>query len=204
MLDDILFPNDDLLTFDVPLNNDDMQFLTSRKFNYEELDKDFAKKVRQVIDNCYESGVIMVPYIGLRDPWEQAKIWRKTRNTDEITNMIKDLRGKGASFIASVIDSVGAQHGEIGKHLTNAIPGFSWHQWGEAIDSYWEVNGNAEWNSLDGYKVYAKYANQLDLKPGGYWRMQDWPHIQHKPYDSPSDIFSLRFINNEMLKRFGE
>ena len=39
-----------------------------------------------------------------------------------------------ANFLASVLDGVGPQHG---PHVTNALPGLSWHQWGEAVDCFW-------------------------------------------------------------------
>jgi hypothetical protein len=53
--------------------------------------------------------------------------------------------------------------------VTGVLPGYSWHQWGESVDSYWQVNGQPEWNDLAGYKVYAEEGEKNDLTAGGYW-----------------------------------
>jgi hypothetical protein len=66
-----------------------------------------------------------------------------------------------ALFLAQCIERVGKQFGE---HVTNAIPGLSWHQWGEAADSAWVVDNEVVWsieetvNGLNGYMVYADEA----------------------------------------------
>ncbi|GAK49224.1 hypothetical protein U14_00443 [Candidatus Moduliflexus flocculans] len=40
--------------------------------------------------------------------------------------------------------SVGPQYGD---PVTNALPGCSWHQWNEAVDLFWVIDGKAEWSS---------------------------------------------------------
>lgn len=149
----------------------------------------------------------MVSYTGLRTPWEQAKLWRRSRSTAMVLERIKALRDNGADFLAKVLEDVGPQPS--GKKVTNAIPGYSWHQWGEAVDSYWEVNGNANWssteihNGVNGYQVYAEEAEKMGMVAGGYWSIGDWPHVHYPGEDSPSDKYSLLEINAEMESRFG-
>lgn len=94
--------------------------------------------------------------------------------------------------------------------MTNAPPGYSWHQWGEAVDSFWVVGGTAEWSSakkiegVNGYQVYAEEASNLGLDAGGLWKsLKDWPHVQLRPAGSPAKALSLAEINGEMKKRFG-
>ena len=64
---------------------------------------------------------------------------------------------------------VGPQKGD---PVTNAIPGLSWHQWGEAVDCFWVVNNKAVWdletvvNGLNRFMVYANEAKKLGLDAG--------------------------------------
>ena len=96
-----------------------------------------------------------------------------------------------------------------GRHVTDAIPGLSWHQWGEAFDSFWVVDGEAEWsttreiNGLNGYRVYAVEAERLGLTAGGHWtNFKDWPHVQLRSASSPKSVFTIQEIDREMRERF--
>src|SRR6266540_3929929 len=116
-------------------------------------------QVRTLIANCLARGVEMRPYQTLRDPFEQARLWRQSRAHEEIARKVADLTTAGALFLAHCLESVGPQSGD---PVTNAVPGFSWHQWGEAMDCMWIVNGVAEWSTtrkvggLNGYRVYGE------------------------------------------------
>jgi peptidoglycan LD-endopeptidase CwlK len=145
-------------------------------------------------------------YYTVRDPFEQGKLWRQSRSTEEINAKLKELKNSGANFLANCIESVGKQYGE---HVTNAIPGLSWHQWGEAIDSVWIVNKEAEWstkvkvNGVNGYVIYANEAINLGLDAGHYWtKIKDSPHVQLSSLASPLKRFSLVDIDREMKRRF--
>lgn len=171
------------------------------------LTPEFSEKVQQLLDNCMAAGVEMRPYFTVRSPFDQAKLWRQSRSSEEIRGKIADLRANGAPFLAQCIESVGPQHG---AQVTNSIPGLSWHQWGEAVDCFWVINGAAEWSTtklrdgINGYRVYADQAVALGLTPGGYWTsLKDWPHVQLQKASSPKSVYSLQFIDQEMQKRFG-
>jgi peptidoglycan L-alanyl-D-glutamate endopeptidase CwlK len=173
-----------------------------------ELVLEFRVSVENLIAKCKQRGIEMRPYTGLRTPFEQARLWRQSRTFEEIAEKIDDLKTGGADFLAFCLESVGPQHGE---HVTNAPPGLSWHQWGEAVDSVWVVNGKAEWstvrkvNGLNGYHVYAEEAENLELTAGGHWAsFKDWPHVQMRAASGPGQILSLQDINDEMKARFGE
>lgn len=168
------------------------------------LDGEFQRLLSQTLNQCEAEGVEMVPYFGIRTPFEQGKLWRQSRSTSQIQAKIDDLNAKGAPFLAHCIASVGPQHG---PPVTNAVPGLSWHQWGEAMDCYWLRNGKAEWDtevggSRNGYKVYAFVASQAGLFAGGHWQsFKDWPHVQKRKAGSPS--LALTEINRVMEIRFG-
>jgi len=160
---------------------------------------EFREKVEHLLENCRHQGVIMEPYCTLRDPYTQARLWRQSRSTAVIQKKIYELKENGAPFLAHCIESVGPQSG---PHATNAIPGLSWHQWGEAIDCYWSVKGSPVWdnlsciNSINGYQVYAKDATKLGLTAGHFWsRFKDSPHIQYRNHSNPLQIYSFDQID---------
>lgn len=172
------------------------------------LDGAFRAKVEELIQSCLGDGVIMRPYFGLRSLDEQAVLWRQSRATEEIAAAVERLQQSGAPFLAEVLQRVGPQHG---PHVTNALPGLSWHQWGEAVDCFWALNGQAEWSAtkivdgINGYRFYANRARSMGLDAGGLWpSFKDWPHVQLRAAGSPvSAGMTMAQINAEMKSRFG-
>src|ERR1051325_8002995 len=110
----------------------------------QDLELEFQPGAQQVLDRCADAGVEMRVNETVRTPLEQARIWRQSRTIQEITARITSLRAAGAPFLADCIEKAGPQHGD---HVTDAPPGLSWHQWGEAVDCFWVVNGQAEWST---------------------------------------------------------
>lgn len=171
------------------------------------LDAGFRGSVLATLDRCRARGVVMRPYFALRTPFEQAKLWRQSRAIEEIRAQITSWRNAGANFLVHCLESVGPQHGE---HVTNAPPGFSWHQWGEAVDCFWLVNAKAEWSTvkkiggLNGYHVYAEEGERSGLNAGGHWKkLKDWPHLQKSAAGSPAGALTLLQIDAAMRQRFG-
>ena len=173
------------------------------------LTPEFSAKASQLLQQCKNNnGIVMHPNEGLRDPFKQARYWRQSRPTSEIQAKIAELKAQGAPFLAHCIDSVGPQHG---PHVTNAIPGLSWHQWGEALDCFWLVDGQAEWsttrlvNGVNGFHIYANVAPDLGLTAGGLWpNFKDWPHVQLNEESSPLGKFTLQQIDEVMRNMFGD
>ena len=168
---------------------------------------DFRAKVEKLLHRCEQSGYTMRPFYTLRSPFEQGILWRQSRSTEEVQNKIEELKNNEADFLAYCIESVGPQNG---RHVTNAIPGYSWHQWGEAVDCFWLLQGKAEWstrkkvNGVNGYVNYAKLADTLDLTAGGLWSsFKDWPHVQFRSTTNPGRLYSLQEINQKMQNQFG-
>ena len=168
---------------------------------------ELKQKVEQLLLRCAARGLEIRPNAGLRDPFEQARLWRQSRSIEEIKAKIQEFKAAGADFLAHCIDSVGPQHGD---PVTGAPPGYSWHQWGEAVDCFWLLNGKAEWSTtkkvggLNAYKVYADEAERVGLVAGGHWTtLKDWPHVQLRPDASPAKTLSLANVNAAMKARFG-
>lgn len=175
--------------------------------NIDELTPEFRSIIIKLLDDLKNMGVEMRPYFTVRDPFRQACLWRQSRSILEIEQKISALRSMNAPFLAHCIESVGPQHGD---PVTNAIPGMSWHQWGEAVDCFWVVDGAAEWsvkkniNGVNGYNVFAKNASELKLTPGGFWKsLKDWPHVQLRSDASPLASMPIKEIDLMMRKRFG-
>jgi peptidoglycan L-alanyl-D-glutamate endopeptidase CwlK len=164
-------------------------------------------KALRLLKRCLARGCEMRPNVGLRDPFDQARLWRQSRSIEEITEKIKELELAGAAFLAECLRSVGPQHG---KHVTDTPPGFSWHQWGEALDCFWLVDGKAEWSTtklvggVNAYRIYADEAEPIGLTAGGHWkRFKDWPHVQLRAADNAGSVMSVQDINASMKARFG-
>ncbi len=146
---------------------------------------EFRIKVVAVIKTCLTKGFVMTPYFTLRTPQEQGMLWCQSRSEEQISQAAYTLIKAGAPFLASCIDT---QYAGNKKWATNALPGNSWHQWGQAVDCFLNENGVANWNSDDiRYKHYADVATQLGLTSGRYWLKPDPDHIQLQHFGSPLD-----------------
>ena len=174
------------------------------------LNPEFRASVEEVLGACRALGIEMRPYETLRDPWTQARFWRQSRSIEEIESAIRNLEQKGAPFLAQVIRSVGPQFGD---RVTDALPGTSWHQWGEALDCFWLLDEKAEWSTLkkvrladgremNGYRLYGEEAVKRGLTSGGLWpQLKDWVHLQQRS-GSVLNRFSWPEIDREMRQRF--
>jgi len=174
--------------------------------NLNSLNPEFKNVVTKAISLCSNKGIEMRPYCTIRDPFDQARLWRQSRTKEEILNKIDYLNNAGAGFIAYCLESVGPQNG---RHATNAVPGFSWHQWGEAVDCVWVVENKSIWSfnkkisGINGYRVYSEVSASLGLTAGGLWKkLKDWPHVQLRSQASPGMIMDILEIDSEMKRRF--
>lgn len=161
----------------------------------------FRADVVALLELCEQQGFKMVPYFTLRDPWEQAKLWRQSRSRAQIDLAVRRLKDGGAPWLADVLDSVGPQYG---NHVTDALPGMSWHQWGEAVDCYVaSATGGAIWDGQHpGYKAYAETGRELGLTAGYYWTSPFDPGHMQARAGNIRDLYSLSEIDQTMRDRF--
>lgn len=170
------------------------------------LDKTFVPILKQLIYNCKKEGITMVPYEGLRSPQMQARYWVQGRSLAEVQSTVDDLKQERAFFLVKCIEAADTKDGPI---ITNALPGCSWHQWGEAVDCYWLLNGSKIWDTItvnnagiNGYKLYADVALKLGLDAGYYWQgIVDAVHVQLKKEASPLKLYTLKEID-EIMRDF--
>lgn len=167
------------------------------------LTSEFEAKLNTLIASCAARGTVMQPYFGLRDPVTQGKLYRQSRSWAAIQSARAGLIMGGAPFLAKCLDQAGTARGPF---ATNALPGFSFHQYGTACDCVWIKDEAEEWDpSLDGvangYMIYAQEASKLGLRTLGH--MGDFGHVQESPANSAADAYTVIQINATMEAKFG-
>lgn len=164
------------------------------------LTPEFFHALVQMIGKCQEHGVNVVPYEGIRTPHEQAKLWRRGRSLAFIEQKIKWLADNGMEYLSAILEDVGPQEGRL---VTHALPGFSWHQWGEACDLYVaDDEGNPIWDGgNDGYFILAECAEEEGLTSGHRWAMRDSVHVQFRA-ESVRAVYKPEEIDQHMRLRF--
>jgi peptidoglycan LD-endopeptidase CwlK len=162
---------------------------------------DFRSKVDLVLAECLKRGHELRPFFTLRSLASQAQLWRQSRSSEEIAAKVAVMKA-ASPWLANILASQPPTHG---KWATNALPGQSWHQFGEAVDCFVFKNGSAIWDaSHPGYVNYALIAQDHGLTAGRFWKGNDSdpPHVQLRKDSSPLHIMSWTQIEAEMRKRF--
>ena len=161
------------------------------------LSPEFRPKVETLLARCAQAGHPVRAYCTVRDPFEQARLWRQSRSREQIAGAVEQLRESGAHRIAACIIAAGPQNG---RRVTNAMPGFSWHQYGEAVDCFVLAGGRAEWDAEHpGYANYAAIAEELGLKAGRDFG--DSPHVQLR-HAEPHHLHDFSRLDNMLAARF--
>lgn len=133
----------------------------------------------QFIEACNAKNICVLIYSTLRSYDEQQKLWQQGR--DENGN-------------------------KIGKTVTNAKPGYSWHNFGLAWDCVVVKNGKADW-SQESYKKIGPIGQQLGMawganqKHGGnYKTINDMPHFEYHPNLTLKEARQRFEQNEDVLK----
>lgn len=160
---------------------------------------------RAIIEGCRARGVELLVYCTLRTCVEQAKLYRKSRTRVEINNKIAKLQRRGFDALAAILRGVGPQAGAIGRHVTFAGPGESFHNFGDAFDGVPMIDGKPDWSGEhpEAWEVYGEEAGKAGLVWAGTWtRFRELPHCQFGQGGNPLKVFEPDAINN-MLKQRG-
>ena len=173
-----------------------------RKKHNPKLDREFSKVVHKVLARVSAEGYKPRPYQWIRDPWAQARLWRQSRSIGVIEDKAHQLKKNNAPWLARVLIEVGPQHG---PKVTNAVPGESWHQWGEAVDIMMLADtGEPIWDGgFKGYQCLAKNARDLGLTSGFYWTWKDSGHLQKRP-GSVKSLYQWPDIESKMVARYSD
>lgn len=168
------------------------------------LEPGFRGLAATLLEACAKRGVAMKPFFTIRGPAVQAKLWCQSRTVAQIVKAGAQLCEAGAPSLATLL---GEEWAKTGPAVTNALPGMSWHQWGEAIDCFVVgPEGKAIWDARHmGYRVYAEEAQKLRLEAGGLWpRFPDAVHVQLRGEQSPLKAnMTWPQVEAAMKERFG-
>lgn len=138
-------------------------------------------------------GVRVLPLDAYRSPWDQARAYRQGHTWPQIRAMEDRLTHLDWAGFAVILRAVGPQYG---LRVTEAPPGQSWHQWGDAWDACpWVDSGSLSrlaWEPRPGdpdyneavrlWQRYGRLAEQCGLVWGGHWG--DAPHVQCRDMDA--------------------
>jgi peptidoglycan L-alanyl-D-glutamate endopeptidase CwlK len=158
-----------------------------------------------VIDKCKSKGVDLLIYCNLRPLEEQAICYRQSRSTKEIQAKMSELIDMGFDYLADIIEKVGPQSG---PHVTNAAPGESWHNYGEAFDAVPLIGGKPAWNYKGSeleWTLYGQSCREIGLNWAGDWkRFKELPHAQLKSGSNPLKEYAPEQIykilkNNKLI-----
>lgn len=171
------------------------------------LDEVFKTKLLKLLDACHERGLTMTPVCGVRTPMQQAALWRQSRSRKQVENAADMLRNQGAPYLADCLIKVGPQNGTLGAHVTKALPGQSWHQYKQACDMAWLVDGKINWsltelvNGQNGYKAMCQLADDFGLYSAGANWGWDFPHIQLSSESTPMKHYGSMANVDKVMKK---
>lgn len=142
-----------------------------------------ARAARNVLDSCRKRRLDLLIYCTRRTFHEQARLWRVGRDLATIKAMAERLESDcGRTDLGVILLDVGPQYGS--RIVTNAPPGFSFHNYGLAFDAVPLWNGKPLWiddngNGVDEWDVYGEIVRNAGLDWAGNWKtFKEFPHAQ--------------------------
>lgn len=157
-----------------------------------DLTDEMRAKAEMILQACDEAGGFdLLIYCTLRTLEEQARLFRQSRSRKEIDDKIRKYHNRGYVFLADIIEKVGPCYGE---HVTNAAPGESWHNYGQAFDAVPLIGGKPAWNYFKAksyWDAYGEAVRQAKLFWAGDWvNFREYPHAQLKKSGNPLTSFN--------------
>lgn len=157
-----------------------------------------------VVAECQARGFEILVYCMYRSPEDQARAYRRSRTTKQIAWKAGQLTERGFPDLAAVLMVVGPQRGPLGRHITNAGPGESWHQYDEAFDAVPVVGGKLLWDIEKSYTQWQMYRDAV-VSAGMYSgaSFDDWPHAQMRIEGNPLDVLTPAEVERMLMKSEG-
>ena len=153
----------------------------------------FRVKVVAALAQLAGEGLIFQPYFTQRDPVTQARLWRRSRSAAVVAQQIQQLQDLGCDFIVACFAKVGPASG---PWATNALPGQSWHQYGEAVDCFLQdASGQPQWESPS-YGRFGQVGDANGMRWGGHFGDND--HWQNRNQEPPAVFGSIKLINDQL------
>jgi hypothetical protein len=144
-----------------------------------ELSPEAFDKYKKLESLCEKHKLNVLFYCARRSFRDQAVCFRQSRTRKDIEDRIELLRAEGLDPVANAIEAAGPVKGVVGRHITYAVPGESWHQWGLALDGVPVYSGKLQWNrDSELWQVYGSLAEEAGFRWLGADGGMDYPHIQ--------------------------
>ncbi len=157
------------------------------------------QKAIDVVKYCSDSGYPILVYSTRRTLQEQSILYRRGRTYTQIKYKITRLNNLGFDFLAEILHDVGPQMGKY--KVTNAGPGESWHNYGEAFDAAPLVYGKIVWNNDELWQKYGDAVKINGLVWGGnFTSFVDKPHAQYRPGGNPLRLYTPEQIKNLLVR----
>ncbi len=140
------------------------------------VDEGFQRRLDTVRAYAEVGGVKVDIFTGVRSIQDQAVLWKQSRTQEQINKLHRIYLERNMPFCAKVLEEAPLRRG---RWATNKAPGFSWHQFGEAIDFVIIFRQNAIWNkSNPSYQLMAELVKKEGLTSGFFWDKPDIYHVQ--------------------------
>lgn len=164
---------------------------------------EFRKKLVEAIEATKNRGFNIEVLTTLITPLQQAAYWKQGRSATDAELKSLALANGGARYLADCMTKAVPKETNL---VTEDLPGFSWHQWGEAASVVW-VDGSRKLNTSpvfkerptnqNGYQLFSEECATVGLFLGRF------NLAQLRPEKSPVELYSLADIDAEMRKRYG-
>jgi peptidoglycan L-alanyl-D-glutamate endopeptidase CwlK len=178
-----------------------------------DLNVKMQNRAEGVVRDCRTKGVDLLIYCTYRSPEEQARLYRQSRTLMEIEYKADVFRERGFEFLSNILIGVGPQNGFLGRHVTYAGPGESWHQYRMALDAVPLVDGKCMWgkfvigtkNIRPEWLTYGKAVKKNGLYWAGDWKnFQEFPHCQEYPGSNPLKTLEPGIVESALGFSFGQ
>ena len=164
---------------------------------------DFRKQLIRSLDAAKSQGIFIEVITTLITPMEQAALWKQGRTRIDAELKMLALRHAQAPYLAECLQKAVPQETNI---VTDFLPGYSWHQWGEAAQVVWIDGSRINWFAGvgSGYRKFAKILNEFSIHCGG--EIEDspvaWRTVTLRGSPNAGESYRLPQIDEEMQKRF--
>jgi peptidoglycan L-alanyl-D-glutamate endopeptidase CwlK len=162
----------------------------------EDLVPEVQEMAKEHILRCADAGIELLIYCTLRDAQEQARLYRQSRDKEQIQKKMDQLTAKGFPALAKILKDVGPQ--KSGPKVTNAGPGESFHQYNRAYDCVPVLQGKPIWSAAGEGAAFWDKVGKLGKKCGLEWAgewttFREFPHFQLTGGKDVSDLMQERF-----------
>jgi hypothetical protein len=162
----------------------------------------FRKQLICALDAAKSQGLQIEVLTTIITPLEQAALWKQGRSRIDAELKVMALKDAKAPYLAECLQKAVAQETNI---VTNLLPGYSWHQWGEAALLIWVDKQKIVFDTRGaGYRKFAEILKEFSLHCAS--ENDDsplaWRTATFRASPNAGESYKVSEIDSEMQKRF--